>query len=164
MNLCYLRHCWVGLIDWCVIYLMVSINRFEEVTWFDFFTYWSDLCIHDNLVQQIDLFLHISLGRVSSSFLLDLHSKCLNGLIRYFTSIFWSTSIIVQSYSLSTPSSIGIYMVIQVSYIIPAIYVQLTNLHAITTSTLSSSSSSIMNYSIINNRFDHYYHFCCCCW
>ena len=43
------------------------------------------MCIHDNLVQQIDhLFLHISLGRISSSFLLcnkvsylDLHSNCL---------------------------------------------------------------------------------------
>ena len=140
MNLCYLRHCWVGLIDWCVNYLMVYINRFEEVTWLDFFTYWSDLCIHDNLVQQIDhLFLHISLGRISSSFLLcnkvsylDLHSNCLNELIRYLTFILWSTWIIVLSYSLSTPSSIGIYMVEQVSYIIPAIYVQLTNLHTIT--------------------------------
>ena len=60
---------WIYVI-W-VNYLMVSINRFEEVTWFDFFTYWSDLCIHDNLVQQIDhLFLHMSLGRISSSFLL----------------------------------------------------------------------------------------------
>ena len=52
-----------------------------------------DLCIHDNLVDHlyIDLFLHISLGRISSSFLLDLHSKCLNGLMPYLTSILWST-------------------------------------------------------------------------
>ena len=41
--------------------------------------------------------------------------------------------------SLSTPSSIGIYTVEQVSYIIPVVYVQLTNLPTITTSTSSSS-------------------------
>ena len=82
MNLCYLRHCWVGLIDvwpieWC---LSIGLKRW----WFDSFTYWL-ICVY-MIVQQIDhLFLHISLRRIySSSFLLcnkvsylDLHSKCL---------------------------------------------------------------------------------------
>ena len=92
-------------LDWLMCDLLNVVYQLVcrvDLTWLDFFTYWSDLCIHDNLVQQIDLFLHISLGRVSSSFLLDLHSKCLNGLIRFLTFILWSTSIIVQSYSLYT--------------------------------------------------------------
>ena len=92
-------------LDWLMCDLLNVVYQLVcrvDLTWLDFFTYWSDLCIHDNLVQQIDLFLHISLGRVSSSFLLDLHSKCLNGLMPYLTFILWSTSIIVQSYSLYT--------------------------------------------------------------
>ena len=91
-------------LDWLMCDLLNVVYQLVcrvDLTWLDFFTYWSDLCIHDNLVQQIDLFLHISLGRIS--FLLDLHVKCLNGLMRYLTFltfILWSTWIIVHSLTL----------------------------------------------------------------
>ena len=103
MNLCYLRHFWVGLIGvWSIEWYLSSGSK----RWLDFWLLHWWICVY-MIVKQIDLFLHISLRQIYSSFLLcnkvsylDLHSKCLNGLIRYLTFILWSTSIIVLSYSL----------------------------------------------------------------
>jgi len=78
---------------------------------------------------------------MSSSFLLDLDSTCLNGLIRYLTFltfILWSTSIIVLSYSLYLHLIVWEYIPWNRSV---TSYVQLTNLSIITTTSTSSSSS-----------------------
>ena len=162
----HLRHCWVGLIDWCVNYLMVSINRLEEMAWFEFFTYWFDLSIHDNLVQQIDhLFLHISLGRISSSFLLcnkvsylDLHSNCLKMdwylKVTLLSSFGQLQSLLNLTLSLSTSSSIGIYG--ETGQLYHSCSICTTNLPTITTST--SSSSSIHSFIHLHDEYIVYCH------
>jgi hypothetical protein len=168
---------------------MVSINRFEEVTWLDLTSslidlIWSVYTVHDNLVQPLYtvylwdgyllLFPFYAIKVVILIYIVIV-SKWADTLL-YLTFIQWPTwnhcSIIL---SLSTPSSIGIYIYGEIGQLHHSCSICTTNLPIITTSTSSSIHSSIhsfisihpfisMNYIIIINiRFDHYYHFYCCC-
>jgi hypothetical protein len=148
VNLCYLRHCWWDWLMCGLLNVVYQLVRRGDLTWL------LHLLIYVYMiVQQIDLFLRISLGRISSSsFLLcnkvrylDLHSKCLK-LDWYLTLLFLLPSfgqlqsLFYHTLFLSLSIHLLVWEYIPWNRSVTS-YVQLTNLSIITTTSTSSSSS-----------------------